>query len=236
MVRYRAIGFMARDLYPEVLNGTVTYEEAQDYPKDNETIIETPGGKLILTESKQNHLNEVQDKITKNAASNIKPPSFNDIADDIPEISETVPDNAKKEYTEEELSNMGSDIYKLAKEVLPPVKEKILSTLPGKKSNKLYREAILAYQEYGNEGLDAYINKGITSKEDSFESKPFEVLELNDKGERDFKNITDVFNYISDLGCTDEQVVKLFPKYKDREDFSTRAHKDEISEMIMRLM
>jgi hypothetical protein len=44
MLAYRALGFLARDLFPDVLSGTYTTEEAMDMPVDTEMHIPTGSG------------------------------------------------------------------------------------------------------------------------------------------------------------------------------------------------
>ena len=48
MVRYRNVGFIARDLFPDVLKGLVVFEEAQDAPVDAVTVIATPQGPVSV--------------------------------------------------------------------------------------------------------------------------------------------------------------------------------------------
>lgn len=46
MVRYRALGFLARDLFPDVLLGTAIQEEVEDFEVDN-TIVKTEDGMTV---------------------------------------------------------------------------------------------------------------------------------------------------------------------------------------------
>lgn len=47
MVKYRALGFLARDLFPDVMNGIYTTEEATDIPVDQSITLETKDGVKI---------------------------------------------------------------------------------------------------------------------------------------------------------------------------------------------
>jgi hypothetical protein len=48
MITYRTLGFLARDLFPDVMNGIPTTEEAVDYPQDTQIIIEANGAQIKL--------------------------------------------------------------------------------------------------------------------------------------------------------------------------------------------
>lgn len=47
MITYRALGFLARDLFPDVLHGVYTTEEAVDIPQDETIVIETTAGAAV---------------------------------------------------------------------------------------------------------------------------------------------------------------------------------------------
>ena len=53
MMKYRALGFLARDLFTDVLSGTYTLEEAQDMPQDVTTEITTGSGATVIIPDKQ---------------------------------------------------------------------------------------------------------------------------------------------------------------------------------------
>ena len=48
MIKYRALGFIARDLFPDILQGSYTLEEAQDMPQDITTEIVTGNGATVI--------------------------------------------------------------------------------------------------------------------------------------------------------------------------------------------
>lgn len=48
MIAYRSLGFLARDLFPDVLSGSYTTEEAIDMPVDTSLVVQTPGGAEVV--------------------------------------------------------------------------------------------------------------------------------------------------------------------------------------------
>jgi len=48
MIKYRALGFLARDLFPDVMNGTYTMEEAQDFPQDQSIVVDAGDAQVII--------------------------------------------------------------------------------------------------------------------------------------------------------------------------------------------
>lgn len=75
MVKYRALGFLARDLFPDVMAGTYTTEEAMDIPRDTTETIETPSGATIIIPDKE-HSQKRAGKMTSRVADKIKAESF----------------------------------------------------------------------------------------------------------------------------------------------------------------
>jgi hypothetical protein len=64
MVKYRALGFLARDLFPDVMAGTYTTEEAMDMPRDTAEVIETESGAKITIPDKE-HSQKRSGKLTE---------------------------------------------------------------------------------------------------------------------------------------------------------------------------
>lgn len=48
MIKYRALGFLARDLFPDVMNGTYTLEEAQDFPQDQSIVVNAGDAEVVI--------------------------------------------------------------------------------------------------------------------------------------------------------------------------------------------
>lgn len=172
MCMYRTLGFISRDLYPDVLGQLVILEEINDYPDDTIKIIQTSGGTVALTGTAGK--TQKSEELTGKAAGKIdkrhkdlkleankeklKVPTGKTRgqvnlgrAHDQSDIDKKKTQAASPGYTDDQLLKMGTEIYKLAEKL--KITGKIDST-PGKKSNKKYRMAVLAFQK-GQ--LDEYI-------------------------------------------------------------------------------
>jgi len=75
MVKYRALGFLARDLFPDVMAGTYTTEEAMDMPRETAEIIETESGAKITLPDKE-HSQKRAEKMTARVSDKIKTEGF----------------------------------------------------------------------------------------------------------------------------------------------------------------
>lgn len=84
MVAYRALGFIARDLFPDVLSGIYTTEEAMDLPKETAEVIETESGAKITIPDKE-HSQKRAEKMTTRVADKIKTEIFAPVIENIPE-------------------------------------------------------------------------------------------------------------------------------------------------------
>lgn len=80
MIRYRALGFIARDLWPDVLQGSYTLEEAMDMPQDQSIEVDTGAGTSVVIPDQQ-FTEERSEKLTSKAAAQID--AFNPKATDI---------------------------------------------------------------------------------------------------------------------------------------------------------
>lgn len=152
MCMYRALGFISRDLYPDVLGQLVIWEEVTDYPDSTIYIAETKGGNVALnnidgkTQKSEELTGAASDKVKKRQEKlglGGDKKQLQKTAQELNEIEE-----GKKEtlpgYTDDQLLKMGTKIYELAAKL--KITEQI-DSLPGKKSNKKYRIAMLAYQK-----------------------------------------------------------------------------------------
>ena len=89
MIYYRALGFLARDGFSDVLTGIYTTEEAMDMPKETADIIETPdGGKIIIPDKE--HAKKRSEKLTERVADKIQPDKFAPVQTETPHIQEAV--------------------------------------------------------------------------------------------------------------------------------------------------
>ncbi len=170
MIRYRALGFLARDLFPDVMAATYLFEEIDTVEK--ETVIETENGSTVIIPDKQfiqerskKLVEKTIEKIEKNQLKDVVPESENsnvqksDVIEmaKISKTQETEVEEAEKEtefeegyneekFTEEELKALPVEKLLEIIEAIPELDEYVKS-LPGKNTNKKLREAILFYQE-----------------------------------------------------------------------------------------
>jgi len=75
MINYRALGFLARDLFPDVMAGIYTTEEAADIPQEIATTIDQGNGVTLQIPDKQ-FAQERDKKITTRAVEKIKAEPF----------------------------------------------------------------------------------------------------------------------------------------------------------------
>jgi hypothetical protein len=85
MISYRALGFLARDMFPDVMAGIYTTEEAMDLPKDVTEVIETEGGAKIILPDKD-HSKKRSEKMTDRVSDKIPDNKFGEVKNEnIPE-------------------------------------------------------------------------------------------------------------------------------------------------------
>lgn len=85
MITYRVIGFIARDLFSDVLNGMVTTEEAGDYVQDQAEIINLPNGNQAILPDKREAQSR-SEKLNQTAHSKLKENQFAPVQEDKPPI------------------------------------------------------------------------------------------------------------------------------------------------------
>jgi len=195
MIFWRCLGDIAKDLFTDVLLGSYITEEARDLPQDAEVIIETPKGEKITIPDKE-HVKERSVKLTNRAADMITKNATDIISKATSETTEptpidTIPEEEAHVYTEQELLNLGPKIYDLVEEKFSSIFERV-NTIPGKKSNKRYRLAILSvqqgkFEEWYSQTMELEEGKGETSQDtkqegetppDPFKEKSAEELEF----------------------------------------------------------
>jgi len=98
MIAYRALGFLARDLFPDVLSGIYTTEEAIDMPVDTTTIVPTESGADIVIPDKEFNQSR-SGSLTKKAAEAIDkrngpvdpppPPASDDVMPDDHQVKQS---------------------------------------------------------------------------------------------------------------------------------------------------
>jgi hypothetical protein len=82
MCNYRALGFIARDMFPDVMAGIYTTEEAMDIPKDTVEVIETESGSKIIIPDKE-HAQKRSGKMTDRVADKIPDNKFGKVNENI---------------------------------------------------------------------------------------------------------------------------------------------------------
>lgn len=234
MLKYRALGFLARDLYPDVMSGMVTQEEAMDYP-DDVTVIDTPSGGKIHADT-GGASEDKSEALTSRVADKI-----NERNDTIPEaevLQEQVQDS--RIWNEEELKVMGPKILDLIENDYPEILDR-LNALPGKRTNKKFRLGILAYQmgrfdEFIQQSSD--INGPVEGESEQqpqtddtqppqeqvnqpydpepvYAGVPFEITELPEGGARPFDEVKGLFHNLEDIGLTEDVYSKLVETMAD---------------------
>lgn len=81
MINYRALGFLARDLFPDVLAGIYTTEEAMDLPVDQTVILDQGNGTTLQIPDK-GFAEERSKKITDRAVSKISDKNFTPVKEE----------------------------------------------------------------------------------------------------------------------------------------------------------
>lgn len=168
MIMYRAVGFISRDLFSDVLSGMLTQAEAEDYEHDIEATIElkSPTGKEIkvkpeiedVTTKIKEQLKQKDEKIEDVKVIKDTPESNTNIKQEIKVVPKPEPKKqlSEREVLEQELRNMGARIYKDLERKYPDINVEHFSLGCGrKKTNKMCRDIILE-KLYG-EDFDAYI-------------------------------------------------------------------------------
>lgn len=173
MVYYRALGFLARDLFPDVMAGTYTTEEAVDMPADNSIIIDQGNGTTIRIPDKEFASGRSQ-TITSRVVEKIKAPEFAPVQEETPPESmpiyegphdiggvdyspreeqqpdeppfEPDPPRTTAKLTIAGMSEMDTeDLLRIVRE--DSELSEAMMLVPGKNTNKKLREIIFAHQE-----------------------------------------------------------------------------------------
>lgn len=170
MCMWRALGFHATDYYNDLLKGFKTVEELQDFDPGLiggvDKIITKDGKELKINADNQRK----SDEITQSLSEKIDKANG--------KSTESVTDaEIVKQYTVDELTEMKDAIYDLPSVIgMPPAKITLLGGLPGRKSNKQYREAIIAFQEGKlDEWLSAQMSAGKQESSDAIAPTPAPV-------------------------------------------------------------
>ena len=179
MISYRALGFLARDLFGDVLNGAYTTEEAIDMPADETYAIPTSSGAKIEIPSR-NFNEERSQKLTSRAVEKIdKQNHIEEKQSEEPQVEGVDPEVAEPEFETEEktLENLFGELTEEymkenfeTSDLLEFVQKnddmaKALEVLPGKNTHAKLRGIIFSYQ---SDNLDDLVAK---YKEDDTQDK-----------------------------------------------------------------
>lgn len=162
MIYYRALGFLCRDIFSDILQGLYTTEEAADIPQDQTVMLEQANGAKILIPDGQ-FTGDRSKRVTSQAVRKIESKTF----EPIPEVKQTAtvhntesPDNSagalapdKKneavlkegDLTLDQMTDMETeDLMKIINTKADMVEALLI--IPGKNTNKKVREVINAFQ------------------------------------------------------------------------------------------
>jgi hypothetical protein len=234
MVRYRCLGFIARDLFSDVLAGMYTAEEAQDLPQDTEVIISTPSGATI-TVPDQEFDKDRSKALTSKAADLIdKKNKAEDLVEQPASPKETTAtppepeQEEKKEYRLEELNRMKNpellEIIQTSEKMKTAVK-----VSPRKNTSLKFREIIMGFQK-GT--LDKWIDdelKSVSSK--GAEEKKEEKKEEPQTGELKLEAMGDEEEGVEDAHVVEEeQSGEIAPNNNFDTEKSTEESEEDVDE------
>ena len=180
MIGTRAAGFLCRDLWGDVIDNSVSFEEARDYPEDTTVVIETNGTEIIIPD--QEFTKERSKKLTGTAAEKIDaanpvqktpeetPPATQAEPDPEPPAGEAQELPDAFHWTGAEMEKVKStDLEHACKQV--PLTGKAIEIIPGKKTNKKLRTIILAFMAGKLEAIMGQYQSADTASE-AAESMP----------------------------------------------------------------
>jgi len=173
MIKYRALGFLARDLFPDVMSGAYITEEARDIPQETAEVIETPSGATITIPDKE-HNKKRSEKLTTRVIEAIKPEIYGPASTtEDPIVKESTVDEVLSEKINETiLQPVVINESKPEEQLKPDDKDHLsleimehmetsklleiingdmdmmeaMEMIPGKNTNKKLREIIYAHQ------------------------------------------------------------------------------------------
>ena len=166
MLYYRPLGYLARDLFGDVLNNMYITEEAMDMPKETIEIIETESGAKITIPDKE-HSQKRAEKMTSRVADKIKTEGFSPV--DVVVLPPTVVNESKpakespfiptkesyegfngetKQVGETKINLEGLNTTRLL-EIINSDMDMIeaMQMIPGKNTNKKLKGIVEAHQE-----------------------------------------------------------------------------------------
>jgi hypothetical protein len=233
MIRYRALGFIARDLYPDVLQGSYMFEEVRDNPDEMSTTITTSDGNIIqLPESKTEHLKQISDNKSSSIVEDLekKDELINSQKENQnkKEIKEDKPKRRGRPKKDESIENKAVDEKKQEVDTITNEEKKdepVQSELST--DNKLLGK-------YGNQG-EVFVKNRI----EVIKEKLANILPLQENGERGFSEVNDLyFTLTEDLGISEEKFSNIkvevleFDQFTTLEDICFKGTEEQILKLI----
>jgi hypothetical protein len=204
MINYRALGFLARDMFPDVLAGIYTTEEAMDMPADQTLVIDQGGGVTLQIPDK-GFAEERSKQIAGRAVTKIENKNFAPVPEPVHTVKkeefitgntrgsvevfegevihrdeETMADTSViptfTEHTIKEMEEMPTEkLLELVNTNMDMIEA--MMTIPGKNTNKKLREIVWAFQQ-GK--LAEHVAPHIKDAEQTTEEPPKHFDEAND--------------------------------------------------------
>jgi hypothetical protein len=147
MCNYRALGFIARDMFPDVMAGIYTTEEAMDLPRDTTEVIETTDGNKIIIPDKE-HIAKRSAKMTERVADKIQPDKFAPVKTDS-RVEDIIPDEEAKKI--------------------------ILANLPEREKGETGNEFVARYNKYVDEAMKKYPELHLLPLQPGDDESPFKA-------------------------------------------------------------
>lgn len=257
MLRYRALGFMARDLYGDVLQNMYTEDEARDLNEDN-TVMLTPDGmtaKITGQTNGNNVISAAEEQITSVKNDEPKPsatrtrttkkatPPQQELPKEEPVIEDAVFETPK---TLEEVRALGNqETLNYVQEALGfNLQEKLFNFNPEKKTKRILLEL---YSAHLAGQTDTYIKSNFDIVSVATESKPEAPIsqpadekkvtfpELGENKQRDFNGTMAVADIFEVEGIHENDILDFISSkgltYTSMEDFC-RCASIELLEML----
>jgi hypothetical protein len=255
MINYRALGFMARDLFPEVMQGMYIEEEARDFNNDNTEMTTTDGMKVNI--SGEGAGNSLQDKVAETVvvssaapkvakkAKEVAKPSID--AEDANIVEEPEPQQEQQPTQEanlptiDQLKEMSGPelLIQATKEVGYDVNLRYFNDNREKRNKSKILEFITAHRNGTvNDFINAEFVPPLTAPTKEVSEPIIEAGTDYGYGDapRDFDAKLGLFDVLGEKDIDSDNIVAYIKEkglnYKDSEDFLENASQDVIHQLI----
>jgi len=259
MLMYRNIGFIGRDVFPDIMKGFKVTEELTDYPAEGVTTLTTKEGKKVEVKPQTPVAAAVAD-VVKNSTPEKEEanPNLSVWAGKTGKESELTWPEWNDEW--EVLSEESLSRLKTAEAVYPILEDRgLLDFIPkGKRhTNKLFREIVLNHQRLNiqtspppesgtTEETPVAQNEPIEAKAESSQSKAMfdesieEALDSFEypEGDREFNDSRVIHTYFEQNDIKHSDVIsaladlKMTDKFLDKEDLCKSGSREEIGRVL----